>query len=56
MKLNPDEKIDSWDVVVRTTEGRELSLNDLRIDQLPPCATHAINDLIEDNYPVTWEE
>lgn len=54
MVLNPNEKIDSWDVVATTTEGRKLTLNDLRIDQLPPIVTHSINDWIEANYPVTW--
>ena len=55
MKLNPNEKIDTWDVVATTTKGRQLTLNDLRIDHLPPYVTHAINDWIETNYPVTWD-
>lgn len=54
MKLHEGEKIDSWDVVVRTTEGRELTLNDLHIDQLYHQTTHSIDDLIENYYPTTW--
>ena len=55
MKLNPNEKIDSWDVVVKTTEGRELTfIDDLGIGQLPHKVTQAIDEILENKYPVTW--
>lgn len=55
MWLHKDEKIDSWDVIVKTTEGRELSfIGDLNIDQLPHRTTQVIDDILEAAYPVTW--
>lgn len=54
--LNPNEKIDSWDVVVRTTEGRELSfLGDLHLGIYDRIAKD-IDEIIEEEYPVTWTE
>lgn len=54
MKLNQNEKIDSWDVVVRTTKGRKLEfMKDLRLE-VPNTAAELIDEELEDNYPVTW--
>lgn len=55
MKLNPDEKIESWDIIVKTTEGRELSFtSDLGFNLLAECITTSIDETLEENYPVTW--
>lgn len=54
MKLNEGEKIDSWDVIVRTTEGRELEfMKNLGLTIYDGTAAD-IDDLIESKYPVTW--
>lgn len=63
LELNENEKIDSWDVVVRTTDcsephgqGRELScVGDLGLD-LPYTATKRIDQTLEEFYPCTWNE
>ena len=63
LELNENEKIDSWDVVVRTTDrsephgqGRELScIGDLGLD-LPYTATERIDQTLEEFYPCSWKE
>lgn len=55
LELNENEKIESWDVVVKTTEGRELSCIDLGID-LPDGITERVDDVLEPLYPCTWTE
>lgn len=56
LELNENEKIDSWDIVIKTTEGRELScVGDLRLD-LPYTATKRIDNVLEEFYPCAWNE
>ena len=56
LKLNENEKIDSWDVVVRTTEGRELSCTaNLGLD-FSELATDLIDECLEEFYPCRWVE
>lgn len=56
LKLNENEKIESWDVVVKTTEGRELScVGDLGLD-LPDAGTMRIDNVLDEFYPCTWNE
>ena len=56
MKLNEGEKIDSWDVVVKTTEGRELSFSDLSLEINNRTVLQVIDDTLEATYPVTWND
>jgi len=60
--LNPNEKIDSWVITVRTadntpgfTDGRTFTLNELGID-LPDSITQPVDEIIESLYPVTWQD
>jgi len=62
LELNENEKIVSWDVVVKTTDqtqphgqGRELSCSDLGLD-LPYTATKRIDQTLEEFYPCEWAE
>lgn len=63
LELNENEKIVSWDVVVKTTDssnahgqGRELScVGDLGLD-LPYTATKRIDQCLEEFYPCEWAE
>lgn len=54
LKLNENEKIDSWDVMVKTTDGRELSCSgDLGLD-LPYAGRELIDQCLEEFYPCAW--
>lgn len=56
IELESSEKIDNWDVIVKTTNGRELSiLGDMDID-LPETATRLIDEILQDEYSCTWDE
>ena len=62
LKLNENEKIVSWDVVVKTMDhceahgqGRELSCIDLGLD-LPYTATKRIDQTLEEFYLCDWTE
>ena len=56
LQLNENEKIDSWDVVVWTTEGRELSCRAELGLELPDAGTMRIDNVLEEYYPCTWNE
>ena len=53
--LHENEKIDSWDVVVKTTVGRELSFCDLGLEV---CYTVSkpIDETLEALFPCAWAE
>ena len=63
LKLNENEKIVSWDVVVRTLDqtqphgrGRDLEcVKDLGLD-LPYTATKRIDQALEEHYLCEWAE
>ncbi len=55
MKLNENEKIDSWTVVVKTTEGRELSFKDLGLE-IYFTVSEPIDETLESMYSCTWED
>jgi len=63
LKLNENEKIVSWDVVIRTSDrsqphgqGRDLEcVKDLGLD-LPYTATKRIDQCLEEFYPCEWNE
>ena len=63
IELNENEKIVSWDVVIRTTDctkahgqGRDLECaKDLALD-LPYTATKQIDQMLEAFYPCEWTE
>ncbi len=53
--LNESEKIESWDVVVKTTEGRELSFSDLGLEIYYKVAK-PIDETLEALFPCVWAE
>lgn len=55
MKLNKNEKIQSWTVVVKTTNGRELSFNDLGLEIYYTVAK-PIDETLEATYPCEWTD
>ena len=50
LELEPDEKIDYWDIVVTTTKGRKVEM------KLTVPLEGDIDELLEDLYPCTWAE
>jgi len=57
--LNENEKIDSWDIVVKTTDGRELSFAaeiERKVGDLSLSVTEAIDEFLTDFFPCTWAE
>lgn len=59
MQLEPDEKIDSWDVVVKTNKGREIPFVE-QIERttgdLSYQVTRGIDQLLERHFPCTWQD
>jgi hypothetical protein len=62
MKLNEDEKIKSWTIVVRTTDrcnahgqGRELSFGDLGLE-IYYTISKQIDETLEALYPCEWAD
>lgn len=65
MVLNPNEKIDSWEVVFTTVDNaknipssirsRKLTAAELGID-FSDTITRKIDEVIKSEYPVTWIE
>ena len=54
LKLNENEKIYSWDVIVETTDGRLLTCDgDLGLE-LPYTAANLIDQTLEEFYPCSW--
>lgn len=54
--LNENEKIVSWDVVVKTTDGRELSCCSNLNVTLPDTACEQIDEILLELYPCVWAE
>jgi hypothetical protein len=44
--------IDSWKIIMTTTEGEEIDLG----TDLPESITEPIDELIEQEYKVSWKE
>jgi len=51
--LEPNEKIDSWWIVVKTDAGRPYLLTDLGIKKLPTRLAHNIDKFLWSLLPVT---
>jgi len=55
MELKENEKIESWTVVVKTTNGRELSFEDLGLE-IYYTISKPIDRTLEAAYPCEWAE
>ena len=55
MELNKNEGIESWTVVVRTTEDRELSFEDLGLE-IYYTISKPIDETLEALYPCEWAD
>ena len=54
LKLNEYEKIDSWDIVVKTTDGRVFyCIKNLGLD-LPGTVTDRVDQLLKEFYSCAW--
>lgn len=53
--LNENEKIESWTIKVKTTDGRELSFDDLGLE-IYYTVSEFIDETLEVMYPCTWAE
>ena len=59
--LNPNEKIDSWEIVFTTSvdgikgRGRTLTASELGLG-FSDGITGRIDEVVESEYPVTWKE
>lgn len=53
MELKENEKLQSWTVVVKTTDGRELSFEDLGLE-IYYTISKPIDRTLEATYPCEW--
>ncbi|KKN21085.1 hypothetical protein LCGC14_0929110 [marine sediment metagenome] len=53
MQLNENEKIESWVIVVRTSDGRELSFTELGLE-IYYNISKPIDETLEALYPCEW--
>lgn len=55
LKLNKNEIIARWRIVVETNQDRRMSTDDLGID-LPDNMCAQVDEILADEYPVGWYE
>ena len=47
-----DAKVESWKLVLQMEDGTEKDFN----EEIPQSVTSTLDELIEEQYPVTWRE